>query len=313
MSTNTWKILTEEAILNCVERESGLSLRNLCIQRNSYINRVFEVEDQETSRYIVKFYRPGRWTAEMIHDEHRTLNQLSEIDIPVIPPLRFNGSTLFFLEAIPFAIFPKKGGRALDELDQQRWQEVGRLIGRLHHFTSTQKHSSRLDWTPHHATQNHLETILQSNTLPHDYESPFQNAVSAFITSKKQLFSTQNSFLIHGDCHIGNIIFRPDEGLYLVDFDDMVIGPPIQDLWMLLPDDPELCEREITWFEEGYNTFFNSTALNFNLITALKVMRQIHFAAWCALQYNDPSFSHHFPDWGTTTYWNQLIRDIHSV
>ena len=39
-------------------------------------------------------------------------------------------------------------------------------------------------------------------------------------------------------------------------------------------------------------------------------MRQIHFAAWCAIQANEAQFKHHFPQWGSIQYWNELIKDI---
>ena len=34
---------------------------------------------------------------------------------------------------------------------------------------------------------------------------------------------------IHGDCHRGNLLFG-DEGWFFLDFDDMVVGPAVQDV-----------------------------------------------------------------------------------
>ena len=62
------------------------------------------------------------------------------------------------------------------------------------------------------------------------------NITKDFIEKASPLCDSSNYFLIHGDCHFGNIIYRLGESLYLVDFDDSVIGPPVQDIWMLLPD-----------------------------------------------------------------------------
>lgn len=42
-------------------------------------------------------------------------------------------------------------------------------------------------------------------------------------------------------------------------------------------------------------------------------MRQIHFAAWCAIQAKEAQFKHHFPHWGTIQYWNELIKDIQAI
>ncbi|WP_237578171.1 phosphotransferase, partial [Klebsiella pneumoniae] len=39
---------------------------------NSYENRVYQFQDEERHRYVVKFYRPERWSAEQILEEHLT-------------------------------------------------------------------------------------------------------------------------------------------------------------------------------------------------------------------------------------------------
>ena len=53
------------------------------------------------------------------------------------------------------------------------------------------------------------------------------------------LFDGIDTHRIHGDCHRGNIIDRPGTGLALIDFDDMVRGPCVQDLWLVVPgNDP---------------------------------------------------------------------------
>ena len=46
---------------------------------------------------------------------------------------------------------------------------------------------------------------------------------------------------LHGDCHPGNILWRDEDpaghGPHIVDLDDAVTGPAVQDLWMLLSGD----------------------------------------------------------------------------
>ena len=38
------------------------------------------------------------------------------------------------------------------------------------------------------------------------------------------LFDDQEMIRIHGDCHFANIIYRPEESFFLIDFDDLAIG-----------------------------------------------------------------------------------------
>ncbi|MFW0550490.1 phosphotransferase, partial [Klebsiella pneumoniae] len=46
---------------------------------NSYENRVYQFQDEERHRYVVKFYRPERWSAEQILEEHQFALQLVEV------------------------------------------------------------------------------------------------------------------------------------------------------------------------------------------------------------------------------------------
>lgn len=306
-----WNTLTFDSILTETEKVTGLKLSNLVIQRNSYVNRVYELTvKQSNQKLIVKFYRPGRWTKQMIQEEHNFLFELASAELPVIVPLIFNKQTLFNFNDINFTIFPKKGGRAIDELNQDSWTLVGRLLGRIHLIGKPIQHSKRIIWTPEKATKKSLNYLLTNDFIPIDYMVSIERVADFFMQKASLLFKQEPLFLIHGDCHLGNLIHRPEEGIYLVDFDDMCIGPAVQDLWMLLPGNVNQCDKEINWFIDGYETFSSFNLQSLQLIPILKVMRMIHFASWCALQSNDASFKKHFPDWGSTQYWNQLIREI---
>lgn len=314
MSENTWENLNQITILNEVEEAIQKPLSNVCLQRNSYINRVYEVEVAESKeRLIAKFYRPRRWTVDMIRDEHALLFKLKAEELPVVPPLKWEGETVFMLENIPFAIFPKMGGRAIDEFDEELWTQAGRLIGRLHMISSRTSISNRIKWIPSIATASHLETLKTSSLIPEKFREPFFSISNMFVEKATTLFASTSLFPIHGDVHLGNFIYRPDEGIYLVDFDDACIGPAVQDLWMLLPDIPEHCEKELDWFIEGYETFHEFPRASLSLVPALRAMRLIHFAAWCSVQYNDPNFTYYFPEWGDTKYWNETTRTIQSI
>jgi Ser/Thr protein kinase RdoA (MazF antagonist) len=312
--TTLWNALTPDAVLNTVEKVCGERLTNLCLPRNSYINRVFELEYSDSrERLIVKFYRPNRWTPAQIAEEHSLIQTLYEQELPVIPALSFGGKTVFTFESIPFALFPKKGGRAIDELSQESWEQIGRLLGRMHAITATLKASKRIVWSPKTASVAHLETLLKSNTIPKDYVDSVTATATRFITQISPKFETLKTRLIHGDCHLGNLIYRPGEALHLVDFDDCAVGPVLQDLWMLLPGTPEECPKELAWFKSGYTLFSDFPESQLALIPALRGMRQLHFAAWCAIQVGEPQFSASFPEWGTPRYWNDWVRSLMSV
>jgi Ser/Thr protein kinase RdoA (MazF antagonist) len=304
-----WEALTQDNILNSLEQQLQTPLGNLCLRRNSYVNRVYEVETTTTkTRYIAKYYRPGRWTRAMITEEHAFVAELAKADIPVIPALP--GELGVYTDII-FAIYPKKGGRALNEFDQETWLNLGRIIAKMHLVGVAQTSSNRISWTPTTATEAHAAILLP--LIPHSHQAGFTKAINAFINRSEPLFNAEQLLVIHGDLHRGNLIHRPDEGIYIVDFDDLCVGPAIQDMWMLLPGTPEECPQELEWFISGYETFRDFPYSSLPLIPALRTMRIIHFAAWCALQRDDLDFADHFPDWGTMPYWTQLIRELQYV
>ncbi|MFA5104581.1 MAG: serine/threonine protein kinase [Candidatus Margulisiibacteriota bacterium] len=308
---NVWEQLTQDFVIDAVSNVTDIPLSGLVIKRNSYINRVFELEEKASkNRLIVKFYRPDRWTQEMILEEHFFIKELFELDNHVIPPLEFDGKTLFEHDGICFALFPKKGGRALDEFDKEGWINIGQLIGKMHLVGAEPKSSKRVIWAPDTATAAHAKTIIKLKAMPEDFVGPFKNTVANLIKVASDNFAAHSKIRLHGDIHRGNFIHRPGEGTYVVDFDDMCVGPPVQDMWMLLPDKIENCVNEIEWFISGYETFSTFDRSSLEFIPYLRAMRMIHFASWCAVQKDDPGFEIHFPEWGTKKYWGQLIRDV---
>lgn len=310
----TWQQLNHDSILYTVENTLGKKLSSLLLTRNSYINRVYELEEHGSrERFIVKFYRPGRWTEKMILEEHAFLQELAEKEVSVIPPLKIKDKTLFSVGKIIFSLFPKKGGRALDEFDKNSWEEIGRLLARIHTIGGLHKKSRRITWQPSVATKHHLEVLLKTDYLLPDFKKSFKQTVDLFVKKAEPKFEAQEFILLHGDCHKGNLIHRPNEGIFIVDFDDLCFGPPVQDLWMLLPDAPENCENELSWFFKGYEVFCSFDLKTLELIPFLRGMRIIHFASWLAVQSKESDFQTHFSEAGTPRYWNELIKELQEI
>ena len=115
---------------------------------------------------------------------------------------------------------------------------------------------------------------------------------------------------IHGDCHRANILERPDSGLMVIDFDDMVMGPPVQDIWLLLPDHANQSRHEINLILDGYEQFMEFDDRSLRLVEILRAMRLIYFLSWCSTQADDFRFKVHFPDWGSEQFWQREISDI---
>ena len=304
-------LLEPGTILHLAEEALGQEMTALCRPYTSYINRVYELQTKDGESVVAKFYRPGRWTKQALQEEHDFLLELKEQEIPIIAPLNLReGSTLGVEGEMYFALFPKKGGRNCDELTEDDWLDIGRLLGRIHQVGAARSAEFRVTWSPSKVTQEQVESILKSGFIPTSLRTNYEKVTKEFIQLAEPLFEDISFHRIHGDFHFANLIFRPGESFYMIDFDDMAMGPSVQDLWMLLPGYRNETQKEINLFAEGYETFRQFPYSELKLIEILRGMRYIHFCSWCAHQSQDCSFMQNNPNWGSESYWYQEINDL---
>lgn len=303
--------LSPDAVINAVEKALGVRCTNVCRPLSSYINRVYEVGLEDGGYVVAKFYRPNRWSKDALQDELDFLRELHEAEVSVVPPLPGkNGALLHDLSGCSFAVFPKKGGRPLDEPSRNDWAHLGRLIARLHAVGARHAPRDRILMHPRHSTLQHLSYILDSEVVPEKHRGAYERTVNEIVELIAPWFDDVETLRIHADCHRGNILHRPGEGFHLLDFDDMAVGPAVQDLWMILPDRLPRARAEMDLMLEGYETFREFDYHSLRLIEPLRAMRYIHYTAWCARQKADGGFVRIAPDWGTAEFWQQEINDL---
>jgi Ser/Thr protein kinase RdoA (MazF antagonist) len=303
--------LTPDRVIALVEDALGVRCTNLFRPLNSYINRVYELEREDGGGLVAKFYRPGRWSRDALQDEHDFMRGLVEAEVPVIAPLTLrDGGTLGSHEGMHFAVYPKKSGRIFDEYSDEQWLELGRLLGRVHTVGAALHPRDRISMAPDRSTRSQLDFILAGDFIPPDLSGRFRDLTGTFIDEASPMFRTAEMIAIHGDCHISNLIYRPGESFYIIDFDDMSVGPPVQDFWMLLPGYRGESLVEIDIFLEGYETFRPFDRRTLSLIGPLRAMRFIHYMAWCAHQVAEDGHSRVAPDFGTHDYWLRELGDL---
>ena len=269
---------------------------------NSYENRVYQFQDEERHRYVVKFYRPERWSAEQILEEHHFSLQLVEDDMPVAAPLSFNESTLHQHQGFFFAVFPSLGGRQFeaDNIDQMEW--VARYLGRIHQTGRKKPFIAR----PTIGIEEYLiepRKVFETSTLiPNGLKDNFLNATDKLIDAVKACWRDDISTLrLHGDCHAGNILWR--DGPLFVDLDDSRNGPAIQDLWMLLNGDKAEQRMQLEMIIEAYEEFSPFNTDEIALIEPLRAMRLVYYLAWLLRRWEDPAFPKNFPWLTGEDYW----------
>ena len=298
-------------MINLVETALAVRCTNLFRPLNSYINRVYELEREDGAGLVAKFYRPGRLSKEALLDEHDFMRGLVEAEVPVIAPLTLrDGGTLGSHEGMYFAVYPKKSGRTFDEYSDDQWLELGRLLGRVHTVGAGLHPRDRITMAPGKSTRSQVEYILAGGFIPPDLTGRFEDLTHTLIGEISPMFRGIEMIGIHGDCHISNLIYRPGESFYIIDFDDMAIGPPVQDFWMLLPGYRGDSLVEIDIFLEGYETFRAFDRRTLRLIGPLRAMRFIHYMAWCAHQVAEDGHSRVAPDFGTRDYWLRELGDL---
>ena len=302
--------LHPETIISLAEEGLAEDFTGICRPLNSYINRVYELETSTGAGIIIKFYRPSRWQREALLDEHDFLLELTEAEVPVIAPLRLNDSTtLGTFKNINYALFPKKGGRFVCEYNDDQWLELGRLLARTHAIGALKCPVDRVTIHPQSITASQLDFLEDGAFVAAELADTFFKTARTIVKEIAPLFDDTEMIRIHGDCHFSNIIYRPGESFHLIDFDDFAMGPPVHDLWMLLPDHPNRSLYEIDLFMEGYETFRPFDRRSLKLIEPLRAMRYIHFIAWCAHQVRDGG-EPPTPDWGSFAYWATESKDL---
>lgn len=303
--------LTPDVILNSVEQAIGHRLTGLTSPLPSYINRVYELLSMDETRFVAKFYRPGRWTREALEDEHNFVLSCSENEIPVVPPMVLaNGETLGEVDGIYFAVFPKRSGREMEILNDEDWRRMGRIVGRMHNAGAEGAAPSRIRLHPALSTRSDIDQLVGGGFVTLAWESRFSDVTSRILDRCEALFEDIEFIRVHGDCHLKNFLHRPDDGIMVIDFDDMMTGPPVQDLWLLLTDYAHKTQREMNLMLEGYEQFREFDDYTLKLIEPLRAMRMIYFLAWCSRQADDYKFRTTFPDWGSDSFWQNEVKDL---
>lgn len=315
--------LTPERVLEAVE-QLGTRCTGRVLALNSMENRVYEVEldidpDPNGGRWdtfrVVKFYRPGRWSRAQIQEEHSFLMECEKGEIPVVAPIQFpDGATIKEVpgSGIYFAVFPKVGGRILDEMSQEEFRRIGRLIGRMHGVGA----QARFQHRPHLTCETYgfanLEFLRREKLIPPTVEGHYIGVAERILKAAEPWFKETGTQRLHGDCHIGNILWS-GQGCAIVDFDDCLEGPCVQDIWLLTPGrDPENT-RNREWLLEGYEMMRAFDRSSLRLVEPLRALRMIHFTTWIAKRFEDPAFKRVFVDYGSQQYWREQLVALQEV
>jgi Ser/Thr protein kinase RdoA (MazF antagonist) len=323
--------LTPQQVLDALDAV-GLRGDGRILQLNSYENRVFQVMLEDGGAVVAKFYRPGRWTDAQILEEHQFALELADAEVPVVPPLVLQaaGEGLVLQGDPPtLAILPGAGGpphrlavaarcagRQPELDDPAVLRQIGRFIGRLHAVGRRRPFAHRHVLDARRDGERARRLLLDGGFVT-DAERPAwddicRRALGATVAAFDAL-QPLATLRLHGDCHPGNVLWRhsgADAGPHVVDLDDAMQGPAVQDLWMLVSGDRQTMAAQLNTLLDGYEQFSDFDDRERALIEPLRTLRMLRHSAWLAERWSDPTFPLHFPYFGTPAYWSQQTTQL---
>ena len=310
-SSHPFDRLTPDFILDAVEA-TGVRADGRVTALNSYENRVYQVGLEDDAPIIAKFYRPDRWSDQQIQEEHDFTHELESSEIPVVTAFRTNNDEcLSDYKGFRFSLYPRVGGRApeLDNLDNLFI--LGRFLGRIHRVGASQTYTFRPSIDSQSYGHDSVQ-FLSAHFIPADLKEAYISLCKDILSLIDQIlknFGQANLIRVHGDCHVGNILWR-DDNPYFIDFDDSRMAPAIQDIWMLLSGDRNEQRVQLREIIEGYNEFAEFDSRELVLIEVLRTLRMLYFSAWLARRWDDPAFPLGFPWFNTQRYWEDHILNL---
>lgn len=306
-----YRSLDPDTVISAVE-STGIQCNGRLFALNSYENRVYQLGVEDAPTVIAKFYRPQRWSDEAILEEHDFSLELAAAEIPAVAPMEIHGNTLHQFRSFRFCLYPSVGGRAPELDNKEHLVQLGRLLGRIHAIGRTSQFQFRATLSAHQFGDAAVEYLLSSKFLPVELEAAYAAITEHLLAEVHQQldrYASVRTLRLHGDCHVGNILWR-DDVASLVDFDDSCTGPAIQDLWMFLSGDREFMSARLSDVLRGYREFSDFDTREVTLIEPLRSLRILHYAAWLAKRFQEPAFQTAFPWFNDARYWDDHILTL---
>lgn len=298
--------LDPDTVLDAIAA-AGLLPDGRLLALNSFENRVYQVGIEDQAPLVAKFYRPARWSDAAIAEEHAFAHELADAELPIVAPMVFGGRSLLEHAGFRYSLYERRGGRApeLESADHLAW--MGRLLARIHAVGSRGTFAAREHVDVDTLIVRPAAAVLGSPLLPQTLAGRYQQVtgqLAELVQARFDALDGGHVLRLHGDCHAGNVLWT-DEGPHFVDLDDARTGPAVQDMWMLAGT-----AAAMDALLEGYTQFRDFDHRERHLIEPLRIMRQVHWAAWVATRWGDPAFPLAFAYVGEPRWWEEHLIDL---
>lgn len=271
-------------------------------------NTIFRVDAANGERYALRISTPGEHS---LNDNLIELAWLTELvrssTINVVTPVanqRGDYLTQVVLPAVPeerrCVLFRWIPGRPLArQLSPAHASTLGSIMAALHDHASTlQLPLSLIPMTWHTVFYYHHEPVVIDLPAYATLFSPERRAlIHAVATVAEQVLqdlaqSSTNRILIHGDLHPYNVHVAHGH-LTVLDFEDALLGYPVQDIAITLASFRHYPDCESLWcaFEAGYSRHRPWPVQSPTQLTALIAARDLMMVNYAAQAEADPEIA----------------------
>ncbi len=211
-----------------------------------------------------------------------------------------------------YAVASRCAGREPELEDPAALRQLGRFIGRLHVVGRRQPFAHRHHLDARVDGRRALQGLLEGGFVPDTQAGAWGQACGQALDAVEEAFdrlAPLHTLRLHGDCHLGNVLWR-DGAPHVVDLDDAMQGPAVQDLWMLVSGDHATMAAQLNHLLQGYEQFCDFDHRERALIEPLRTLRMVRHSAWLAARWDDPTFPLNFPFFGSAAYWSQQTAQL---
>ncbi len=198
---------------------------------------------------------------------------------------------------------------------------MGLKIAKLHEIGSTFQSHFRPKLTVDNYAQRGLDNLLQFKFLPSSLQASIKKVGEDLIRQICLNYSVQQTDVgdqsptfqtIHGDLHYGNILWNEGRP-FITDFDDMMVGPLVQDIWMITNVGSEEEVTRQAALLSGYEDYRPFPRSTLPWCQSLKAIRYMHYLGWVCKRWEDPIFRQTFSHYENTSFWEMVMIDFENM
>ncbi|MFT5201231.1 MAG: Ser/Thr protein kinase RdoA (MazF antagonist) [Candidatus Aldehydirespiratoraceae bacterium] len=301
-------------------RSVGFEPTTVPEQLRSDENRVFRVEFAD-GPVAVKVFRYARLTPEALDEQLEMLDRLQAAGVGVAAGLRLpGGERLGIFEGQLFACFEWYGDEAEEgptHEDAADFFGLGIDIARMHEVGVTHPPERQLTYTPQTWGRAALDSLISAEAIHPQYREPFVARAEETLERAAACWPSTTPQFIHSDLGEWNVVWRPDGSAVLIDFEDLGLGVPWQDIYLLPHSlanngvcDGATAERMGERLRAGYTSVRPLPEGSAELGALIEGIRGLYIDAWIAARRYDRHFSLRRMSFHTKAYWAARLERL---